>query len=176
MRLATTDRIVEVVNLARANGVTVTEPFTGLERFDGAVTVLGPTLPYYEAVLSEAVAEATAGSTTLSASASGKCNADQGRQTSQADARDVPVRNTRRCRRHERRNNMSVITLLNVDGHRMLLTGDAGISALDQAIDAYEWVIGGTIADVPLGLFRRPITAVGITSAPDPRPHPRTHR
>jgi beta-lactamase superfamily II metal-dependent hydrolase len=54
------------------------------------------------------------------------------------------------------RNNMSVITLLNVDGHRMLLTGDAGISALDQAIDAYEWVIGGTIANVPLDLFQAP--------------------
>ena len=36
------------------------------------------------------------------------------------------------------RNNSSVITLLQLDNVRLLLTGDAGIPALEAAADVYE--------------------------------------
>ena len=53
------------------------------------------------------------------------------------------------------RNNSSVITLLNIEGRRILLTGDAGIPALSNAADYYESLIG-SFYENPLSLFQAP--------------------
>ncbi|MFD4957824.1 ComEC/Rec2 family competence protein [Microbacterium sp. NPDC058389] len=151
------DRIVEVVNLAVSKSVTVTEPFAGTDRFGGAVTILGPALPYYESMLDEAVADAAGtSSASLSAGGFGHALLTKGAKVLERVRAAYPFETLDNIDDTGARNNMSVITLLRVAGERILLTGDAGIGALDQAIDAYEIVMGGRISTYPLDLLQAP--------------------
>lgn len=43
----------KLLSLARDKGIRVTEPFTGLFRFDGQLAILGPSQTYYEELLRE---------------------------------------------------------------------------------------------------------------------------
>jgi hypothetical protein len=56
-----------LIGLAEDTGVTVTEPFTGLERFGGAIRILGPTEAYYSELLAEDLAKQTSESASLTA-------------------------------------------------------------------------------------------------------------
>lgn len=149
------ERIRELVALAEAQGVTITEPFVGLQRFDGALTILGPSVDYYNDMLNEAVSDATTASVSLSASALAT-KVLAGVSVLKRVLANYPFETLDDVDDTNARNNMSVITLLNVDDRRMLLTGDAGIHALDQAVDAYELFQGASISDAPLHLFQAP--------------------
>ena len=149
------ERIVEIVELAESLGVTVTEPFAGLMRFGGAVTLLGPTKDYYSEMLAQAISEAD-GTIGLSASARFSATLTKGVKVLRRTLSAYPFELLTDVDDTGPRNNMSVITLLNVDSHRMLLTGDAGIRALDQGIDVYEVLMGDTIAKLPLHLLQAP--------------------
>jgi beta-lactamase superfamily II metal-dependent hydrolase len=53
------------------------------------------------------------------------------------------------------RNNSSVITLLQVAGHRLLFTGDAGMPALEAAAERYEEIVG-EFSEAPLRFIQGP--------------------
>jgi beta-lactamase superfamily II metal-dependent hydrolase len=135
------EAIENLLQVAKREGVTVTEPFTGLTRFDGQLLILGPTEPHYEALVAQHIDEVRSGT------------ADRAVRT---ESRVVKLAKSLLDRTLGRfpietltdegdtgpRNNSSVITLLQLDGRRLLFTGDAGIPALEAAASAYEEEIG----------------------------------
>jgi beta-lactamase superfamily II metal-dependent hydrolase len=134
--------------------VLVTEPFTGLSRFGGALQVLGPTENYYAELVAAHLAEV----------ASGVAAARMAPQTGLlAKARDLltrfvdklPIETLTDDVETSLRNDSSVITLVQVDGRRILLTGDAGVPALTAAAECYEAMVG-SFADCSLNFFQAP--------------------
>jgi len=134
-----------LITLAEEIDVPITEPFTGLQRFGGQLTILGPTREFYDELLIEQLGEERTGaaaarrahasaSTTFVQKAvdylSRKADSLPFIETLSEDGDAGP------------RNESSVVTLIQVDGERMLFTGDAGIRSLSQAWDQYEACIG----------------------------------
>jgi beta-lactamase superfamily II metal-dependent hydrolase len=127
--LSGVDETEELIELAERQGTLVTEPFAGRHAFGGALQILGPTEPWYEQLVRE----------------------------QQAATRGVgPLATFRRAMRRARRrvlaylpdefpfddaggtnprNNSSAVTLVEIEGTRMLFTADAGVPALDRAWD-----------------------------------------
>jgi len=151
------EKIVEIYNLAISKGVTVTEPFTGESRFADQISILGPTKVYYEELLSEAVTEASAGKESLRASAGGFGTLLLSKATRVLErvVSFFPAETLNDLDETSPRNKMSVITLLQVDGKRMLFTGDAGIPSLEAAADWYEATVGAFSLS-PLSLLQAP--------------------
>lgn len=123
----------ELITLAESRGTRVVEPFAGDHAFGGALTFVGPDERYYAEMVAEQVAAeglvAKARGALLEAKRSlsdrfamfmpGEIPFDEGEGTGP-------------------RNNTSVITLLEVGSDRMLLTGDAGVPALERALNWME--------------------------------------
>jgi beta-lactamase superfamily II metal-dependent hydrolase len=122
------EAVDELVALARRRGVPVTEPFAGLQRFDGALTVLGPTQDYYEELLKEQLAGRTLAAVMASLYRKALVRTRRVLAALPAETLDDTGETTAR-------NNTSVVTQLTVDGRRLLFTGDAGMPALHAAID-----------------------------------------
>ena len=148
-----------LIGLAEDTDVIVTEPFTGLERFGGALRILGPTEAYYSELLADDLAKATSGTAALTA-------AITKRLTESSFAHGVvdllsralaflPTETLGEDGETSPRNSTSVITLLTIDGNRLLLTGDAGVDALNRASEEYEAVVG-EFAHFPLRFFQAP--------------------
>jgi beta-lactamase superfamily II metal-dependent hydrolase len=132
--LAAAGRVNELVQVARRRGTRVVEPFTGDTAF-GGLTILGPDPDWYDDLVAEQVAE--------EAAEAGRRAPPRVRTALRAASDrvatflpveipfdDGPGTNPR--------NNTSVITLLELDRGRLLLTGDAGVSALERAWDWLE--------------------------------------
>lgn len=158
--LSNLEALEKLLTKAAAYGIPVTEPFTGAEAFGGKVRVLGPTRSYYEQMLGEHLEE-------------------ERRSRLGLATRATPVRAsnwfTKAANLLERalsffpaetltdpaeddvsgRNNSSVITLFDLEGHRLLFTGDAGVPALQQAADDYESTVG-PFANTPLTFLQAP--------------------
>ncbi|MFJ8489453.1 ComEC/Rec2 family competence protein [Streptomyces sp. NPDC094038] len=128
---------LELEALARARGVEVVEPFAGMSTKDDVFTVLGPTELYYEALLVElvatspksleqSIADAVMRKLLELSAAKGLVEEDLEHETLRDDGETSLTNNT------------SVVTLLDVDGKKLLLTGDAGIPALTHAVDELE--------------------------------------
>lgn len=136
---------------ARRRGVVVTEPFAGLERFGGALRVLGPTEEFYGECLREQ----------LSVDVVTKALIHKLTQRAVASFRvavkllSLPAETLDESSDTTARNESSVVTLLSVDEHRLLFTGDAGARALGLALDEYEAVVGPLIA-APLNMIQVP--------------------
>jgi len=145
------EAIEELVAYATDKGVTITEPFTGLNRFGARVIVLGPTEPFYRTLIQAHLDEVQRG---LRPRFSSGITAQISSLFDRALA-SLPLETLGDGGETGPRNNSSVITLLNVNGRRLLLTGDAGIPALEAAADFYENVFG-SFADFPLRLFQAP--------------------
>lgn len=118
----------ELEQLAVSKGIPIREPFTGVATADNCVVVVGPSEEFYE----EMLADIERG-TTVASAISGIASTVRARVTETWS--------------HERlsdhgettpSNNSSVVTLLNVDRPYVLLTGDAGIPALEQVADVVE--------------------------------------
>jgi beta-lactamase superfamily II metal-dependent hydrolase len=141
----------ELASLARSQGVTVTEPFAGLQRFGGALTVVGPSAGYYESLLAEAVSPAWA------IRAMGYKLAEllkAAQEAARVALFGAPVETllddaggTTPC------NNTSVILQLVVDGRRTLFTGDAGVPSLARAADFMD---ATGLSARPLSVFQAP--------------------
>jgi beta-lactamase superfamily II metal-dependent hydrolase len=142
----------ELLAVARRREVSVVEPFTGLSRFGGQVTVLGPTQSYYQELLQQHLIDAKAA--VLSASA-GAWLMQRGVNLLEHLASWLPMETLTDDGVTSPRNNSSVITLLGVGGERMLFTGDAGIPALTAAASYYETMFGSFPA-APLTFFQAP--------------------
>ena len=146
----------ELAKIAKEEGTAVIEPTQGLQRFGGTLTIVGPSEDFYRQML-----EAQVSGTNGVASALQKAlrelrlaekaivsklrqilTGDPGETLTNSEGDTFP------------RNNTSVITLLQVDGKSLLLTGDAGVPAIDGALD---------FIDVnPHALIRSPLRFVQI--------------
>jgi beta-lactamase superfamily II metal-dependent hydrolase len=124
----------DLQTIAERKGVPILEPFTGVQTNDGVLRILGPSKSYYEDLLTEV--EVRAASQPTSALQ------EYLRKLAKAAAKLVPetlwIETLRDDGETSPTNNSSVVTLLTVDGRRSLLTGDAGIPALEQALDILE--------------------------------------
>ncbi|HEX7168588.1 MAG TPA: MBL fold metallo-hydrolase [Acidimicrobiales bacterium] len=122
----------DLIKLARSRGTAVTEPFAGLSAFGGALKVLGPDLDWYRQLVADQVAEeprrstARAGLLEAVHAAASRFIAALPVEVPFGDAGGTNPRN-----------NTSVISMLEVAGHRMFFTGDAGVPSLDRA---WDWV------------------------------------
>src|SRR6266567_3247132 len=181
----------DLVRVARRRGVTITEPFTGTSRFGGAVTIAGPTAEYYESLLDSV----RLGSVQAAAASRGFAAAVgvAVRKLARIAVDHLPFETLTDLGETSERNNSSVITLLTIDGRRLLLTGDAGIPALTNAAEYLETLsssnsplalvqvphhgsrhnVGPTILNRLLGLETNLIRGEAIISASDKAPkHP----
>lgn len=141
----------ELVELARSRGISVTEPFTGVSRFGSMLTIVGPSVSYYESLLDEACL----GSIRAAAASRGVAGAVAVavRKLAGKVVEHLPIESLTDLGETTERNNSSVITLLSVDSDRLLLTGDAGIPALTAAAD---YLGSLPSANEPIALFQAP--------------------
>ncbi|WP_428339855.1 ComEC/Rec2 family competence protein [Mycobacterium sp.] len=162
------EMIDAVIDEAESRGVPVSEPFTGLTRWGGALRVLGPSVEYYEYLVGLHVSEERSGigeakrtvAKVLSSAiaAAGGFRAGALPYLPEETLEDNPVTS--------HRNNTSAVLLLeSIDGQRILLTGDAGVPALSLAAAEYELRIG-TFTDQPLSVFQVPHHGSHHNSAP----------
>lgn len=149
-----------LLDKAAAYGIPVTEPFTGLEAFGGKVRLLGPTRSYYEEVIGQHLAEER--SKRLGLSAGAPIARTSGWLTKAANLLDralslFPAETLTDPAEDavSGRNNSSVITLFELDGQRLIFTGDAGVPALRQAADDYESSVG-PFAAAPVNFLQAP--------------------
>ncbi|MBF4636212.1 hypothetical protein ITJ38_17515 [Agreia pratensis] len=152
------ENIVALFNLARSKGIPVTQPFTGETRFQGAVSVLGPTEVRYIELLASAIDEERSGTAAQRRGAALSHSTGlltKARTLLERAVSYLPIETLSDIDDTSPRNQMSVITLLDIDGKRHLLTGDAGIASLDAAVNEYERKIG-PISIRPLHLFQAP--------------------
>jgi beta-lactamase superfamily II metal-dependent hydrolase len=123
--------VADLVERAQSLGVRVTEPFTGLQRLGGTVTVLGPSREFYESLLPDFRGAST--TTSASLQLSGSTQGGIGVLTRVYEDMDTETLTDHGVTSAE--NNSSAIVQLHVDGGRLLFTGDAGIEALHHAAD-----------------------------------------
>ena len=128
-----------LVQQAEKLEITVNEPFTSLTFDDGTIKVLGPTQDYFESLIpdfdgmpkkaeeeKDLLDEAIDGLVAMAKSAWNTITSIWGED-------DLPTEDGTSAK-----NNSSVITQLITDERRLLFTGDAGITALEQAADQLE--------------------------------------
>ena len=146
-----------ILGIAQDRRIPVTEPFQGLTRFGSQILVLGPTRGHYEQMLSKHLSEVASGAASARiASAMRETFAKAGDLLERKAAGfGIPVETLGEDGETSPRNEMSVVTLLAVNGDRMLFTGDAGIDGMGMACDYYE-VLFGSFQSQPLSLFQAP--------------------
>lgn len=121
----------DLESIANRKGIPIVEPFAGMSTPDGALRILGPSEEFYEEMLAAIQGPPAAAKTGLSlreliTKAAALVKETINLETLRDDGTTSP------------QNNTSVITLLTIDGRRSLLTGDAGIAALEQAVAMLE--------------------------------------
>jgi beta-lactamase superfamily II metal-dependent hydrolase len=119
--------VSELIGVAGDQGTPVYEVWAGTQAFGGALTILGPDRAYYEQLVLEQISE-SAESKSLSAAIA---EAARGLFERVGDALGIEV--PFEAKHVNPRNNSSMITLLRLDGKSLLLTADAGVSALERA-------------------------------------------
>lgn len=139
-----------LLGFAEAQGVPIAaQPFTGLSRFGGAFTILGPTEGYYRELLGEQLVKAAL-PPRIRIRLGVRLSALLDKALAQFPMETLGNKNETTAR-----NNSSAICLLNIDDRKLLFTGDAGIPALNYACDVYETRIGSFQAN-PLRFFQVP--------------------
>jgi beta-lactamase superfamily II metal-dependent hydrolase len=123
--------IKELVEKAEDGGSTILEPRPGLAFANGALTILGPSTDYYDELVQEQLEEAGLAEKAVSLGIREAVRTLTDRVLSYLPV-EVPFNDGPGA---TARNNSSVITLLQVDGERILLTADAGVSAIERALD-----------------------------------------
>ncbi|CAL9623852.1 ComEC/Rec2 family competence protein [Streptomyces sp. enrichment culture] len=122
----------DLEEVAKAQGVPIEEPFLDWTSDDGVLRILGPTEDYYRELLAEIVEPDSA---------------QEAKKSWEATIRHLLARMVPETLWTETlgedgetsaKNNTSAICLLEVDGRKLLFTGDAGIPALGQALDVLE--------------------------------------
>ena len=121
----------ELVEKAEGDGTTIVEPRPGLSFANGALTILGPSQEYYDELVQQQLEEAglVEKAISLSIREAFRTLTDRvlGYPPREVPFDDGPGANAR--------NNSSVITLLQLDGERILLAADAGVPAIEGALD-----------------------------------------
>jgi hypothetical protein len=125
----------ELELLAKKFNKPVVEPFTGTSTQDGCVTVLGPSQAYYQSLLPE-FRETPAPKVPTILSRAAQVVAAAGAAVAEKIAMVAEALHIETLRDDgvtSAENNSSVILLLNFEGTKILLCGDAGIPALSEA-------------------------------------------
>jgi hypothetical protein len=130
--LPAAEAVDELIELAEREGTDVVEPFAGVAGYGGALTILGPDEGWYAQLVAAQVAEAPSRAARRAPSRLAEAVRSVGQRFLSYLPVEVPFDDRGGT---NPRNNTSVDTLLEVDGRRMLFTGDAGVPALDQAWD-----------------------------------------
>ncbi|WP_182908708.1 MBL fold metallo-hydrolase [Microbispora sp. H13382] len=141
-----------LIKVARQRGTKLSEPFRGETRFGGQLTILGPTVEYYQELLEQHLFEEKMG---LGRVLSTRSLVAYTKDLLEYVLSGFPEETLTDEGETSPRNNSSAITLLQVDGHRLLFTGDAGIPALQQAADYYESLYG-SFRSYPLNFLQAP--------------------
>jgi|ERR1700688_3588696 len=122
----------ELESIALRKGIVIIEPFVGVGTSDGTLRIIGPPEDFYEEMLAS-IQPPSAGQRIVG-----------GLREALTKARELLVPESlehetlRDDGQTSPQNSTSVITLLTVDGRRSLLTGDAGIKALENAAAVLE--------------------------------------
>lgn len=132
--LPAADAVDDLIRVAEENGTTVREPFAGGTAFGGALTIIGPDEAWYHALVQEQQAEVGQRATRPPSRV-----LQAARQAGQRFLASLPVEVPfGDAGGTNARNNTATITLLEVDGRRLLFSSDAGVPALDRAWDWLE--------------------------------------
>ncbi len=127
------DVAADLVAKAESKDIHIVEPFLGVSLYDQEeFRVLGPTREYYESLIPEfdGMPQARATIASMLAELTGSVARTMRRFKSTWGVDALDDEDTTSAK-----NNSSAITLLTVDGRNLLLTGDAGITALTYAAD-----------------------------------------
>lgn len=149
------EAVDDLLAVARAHRVDVIEPFEGVSAFADKVTILGPSLEYYVSLVEEHLEEERTGKAATRRQPSSK-SFTFARKALDTFLTLMPFETLTNDGETGPRNNSSVITLLQIDGVRMLFTGDAGIPALERAANYYELSRIGPFTHSPLHFIQLP--------------------
>ena len=125
------EAVDELITLALDRGVDVRQPWAGASLFNGAITVLGPTMAYYEQLVSEQLLKEQLVEKKSRLLEAARSLADR-------VAPFIPPALPFAEKDVTPRNNSSIITRLAVEGDVVLFAGDAGVPALTRAWDFAE--------------------------------------
>ena len=159
------EKLDELIKTAENLSIPIIEPFEGAQEFGGQLTVCGPTEDYYVELLTQYLEEERTGKASARRSSGSPVWSAIGRKFERMLSM-IPIETLSNDVETGPRNNMSVITHLKADGHNLLLTGDAGIPALDAAADFYESTVG-LISAEPFTLFQVPHHGSRRNAGPD---------
>lgn len=123
----------ELIALAKQEGTAVYEPFQGLNAFGEALLVAGPSEPFYEALVAEEVTAEKTGTRRQAYKSVLRQAAE--RLYARALSRFPLETDFDDAGGTESRNNTSAIVDLRLGQHRFLFTADAGVLAIDGALD-----------------------------------------
>jgi beta-lactamase superfamily II metal-dependent hydrolase len=139
--LAAADAVDDLIKVAEANGTAVHEPFAGRSAFGGALTILGPEEAWYDELVGEQLAEERRRASRSSPALLEAARLRGQKFLAELPGAEIPFGDAGGT---NPRNNSSAITLLEVDGRRLLFTSDAGVPSLDRAWDWLEQNGGDT--------------------------------
>jgi len=134
------EKACSLIQLARKNGVIVKEPFTGLQDSSGCLKVLGPSIDYYEQLIPDFDGMPEKAAEPLEKMEAFFAEAFTALKRFFATWGDDELDDNAVT---SAKNNSSVITQLVVDNRRIVLTGDAGIQALEHAADQIDQCLSG---------------------------------
>ncbi len=123
----------ELTKLAEAQGARVIEPFTGLGGFGGALLIAGPSEAYYEHMLAEQ--EVTTKAAQVQKSLAQRFLSEAASIAERAISRFPVEIDFDDADGTNPRNNSSAIVSFMFGGSHVLLPGDAGVPAINQALD-----------------------------------------
>jgi beta-lactamase superfamily II metal-dependent hydrolase len=132
--------------LARRRGIPITEPFTGLDRFNGRLHIAGPSPEYYESLLADFRCQLTA---SLPYGLATKAAGQLQRLVSETPSHETLTDDGTTSAE----NNSSAIVQLSLAQRRLLFTADAGIDALTGAA---KYLDDSGLADLPLDFIQVP--------------------
>lgn len=143
----------DLLAVTAANRTTVSDPFTGAERFGNHLRILGPDKDFYDDLLAEQLSVSVEATRNVGLSAQLRTRA---RNLLESALDWLPSIETLTDNGEtSARNESSVVTLLTVDGQRILFTGDAGQRALARVADEYEIQVGA-FSTYPLQVLQVP--------------------
>jgi beta-lactamase superfamily II metal-dependent hydrolase len=125
----------DLIGVAEDNGTQVVEPFAGASAFGGALTILGPDEGWYQDLVTEQQIQHAVKAAQRAPSRLVEAARAMGQRFLAALPVEIPFDDGEGT---SPRNNTSLITLLEVDGFRAVLTSDAGVPALERAWDWLE--------------------------------------
>lgn len=149
--LPAADAVDDLIQVAEENGTAIHEPFAGTHAFGQALRILGPTQQWYEELVMQQQENARERAE-AAWRPPGLIEAARhlGQRVLAALPVEIPFDDAGGT---NPRNNSSAVTLVEVGGHRMLFTSDAGVLAIDRAWDWLESNVGDArppdFADLP---------------------------